>query len=315
MPEAYTHIRIARKAREELAKAGAQPARTAAYEMGANGPDPLFAYKFLSGKKPYPLPVLGERMHTEQCGRFLRALVFRAYTDAQRSYALGFLTHYAADAALHPYVASQTQPGAAFDVREGHGFCEVAMDTYFHEKDGLGPMVGAQDSSPALAPDELADVTALLRACAQEVYGEDVPQEYLADAFHDFCWLHGKVFAASRAKRAALWLAERVILRKPGRALSHLTPAPQPAGGFAARWTDPFTGVQREEGPDALCAGAAGEAVRLCAAAVGYWRGAVGREQLAVAIGDRSYATGQLSDPAPDAAPPCKESGDLTGNS
>lgn len=237
MPEAYTHIRIARKAREELARAGAQPARTAAYEMGANGPDPLFAYKFLSGKKPYPLPVLGERMHTEQCGRFLRALVFRAYTDAQRSYALGFLTHYAADAALHPYVASQTQPGAAFDMREGHGFCEVAMDTYFHEKDGLGPMVGAQDSSPALAPDELADVTALLRACVQEVYGEDVPQEYLADAFHDFCWLHGKVFAASRAKRAALWLAERVILRKPGRALSHLTPAP-PARGRLCRALD-----------------------------------------------------------------------------
>ena len=39
MPEAYTHIRTARRT---LAQSGAPAPDTAAYEMGANGPAPLF---------------------------------------------------------------------------------------------------------------------------------------------------------------------------------------------------------------------------------------------------------------------------------
>ena len=62
MPEAYTHIRIARAA---LAQSGEHAPSTAAYEMGANGPDPLFAYHVLQSAKkcPYDLAALGERMH------------------------------------------------------------------------------------------------------------------------------------------------------------------------------------------------------------------------------------------------------------
>ena len=71
-------------------KRGEHAPSTAAYEMGANGPDPLFAYRVLSAKRPWPLPELGGRMHDEQCGRFLRTMIFAASTPAQRSYALGF---------------------------------------------------------------------------------------------------------------------------------------------------------------------------------------------------------------------------------
>ena len=60
MPEAYTHIRIARAA---LAQSGEHAPSTAAYEMGANGPDPLFAYRVLSAKRPWPLPELGGRIY------------------------------------------------------------------------------------------------------------------------------------------------------------------------------------------------------------------------------------------------------------
>ena len=292
MPEAYTHIRIARSAREELKSAGVEPAVTAAYEMGANGPDPLFAYRILSRRKPYPLAKLGSRMHDERCGRFLRALVFRAYTDAQRSYALGFLAHYAADTAMHPYVASQTQKGEAFAMREGHGFCEVAMDTYFHEKDGLGPAVQGEDAAPALVAGDLADVTALLHAAILEAYDEDVPVEYLADAFHDFRWLHGKIFVASGFKRGVVWLAERLLLHRPGYGLSHMTPARQPKEGLAQAWTDPYTGQEHCEGPDELCRKSAAEAARLMKMAAAYWQGLVGKDQVAEAIGDRSYSTG-----------------------
>ena len=58
MPEAYTHIRTARRT---LAQSGAPAPDTAAYEMGANGPDPLFAYHVLQSakKRPYDLAALG----------------------------------------------------------------------------------------------------------------------------------------------------------------------------------------------------------------------------------------------------------------
>ena len=153
MPEAYTHIRIARAA---LAQSGEHAPSMAAYEMGANGPDPLFAYRVLSAKRPWPLPELGGRMHDEQCGRFLRTMIFAASTPAQRSYALGFLAHYAADSVMHPYVAFQCGPQGQFNIPEGHGFCEVAMDRMCHEQDCGSPAVPAGPDAPGLPPQELA---------------------------------------------------------------------------------------------------------------------------------------------------------------
>ena len=159
MPEAYTHIRIARAA---LAQSGQTAASAAAFEMGANGPDPLFAYKVLARRRPYDLAALGNRLHEEQCGAFLRALVFRAWSPAQRSYVLGFLTHYAADATLHPYVEAACREGGQFCMRHGHGFCEVALDSFFHAKYAGGAAVPVGDAAPALYTVELAEVAELL---------------------------------------------------------------------------------------------------------------------------------------------------------
>ena len=85
MAEAYTHLRIARAARGAFQLPGCEEA----YLLGANGPDPFFAYKILSKHKPVPLPEIGSRMHTERCGEFLTELLARSETPAQKSYALG----------------------------------------------------------------------------------------------------------------------------------------------------------------------------------------------------------------------------------
>lgn len=299
MPEAYTHIRIARAAQ----KLAAQPvARQSAYEMGAQGPDPLFAYKVLSKHKPCDLASLGDRMHEEQCGAFLRSLVFRAFTPAQRSYVMGFLAHYAADATIHPYVAALTQPGALYGRAYGHGFCEVAMDSYFHEKDQGSPAVPADEAAPGLYTADLAEVTELLYACILEVYGEDIPREALADAFHDFRWLHGMFCSPKGGKRMVVRLAETLVLHKPGWGLSHMTPAAQPKEGFPDRWHDPHADRDMEGGPDQLAEQAAHLAAEYLREANGYWQGLGSKERLAQKVGDRSYTTGLLSRPAPEAA-------------
>ncbi len=298
MPEAYTHIRIARVARTQSGVGAAN----AAYEMGANGPDPLFAYRILSKRRPYPLPQLGSRMHVEQCGRFLRVMIFSAVTPAQRSYVLGFLAHYAGDSVLHPYIAFQTGEGGQFHTPHGHGFCEVAMDTMFYEQDCGKRAVPASVAAPTLAPQELAEIVQLLHDAILRVYAADVPHEALADAFHDFCAVHRFFCSPHGGKRALAWLAERVVLRSPGYALSHMTPAPYPKDGFAARWENPFTHLKKEDGPQRLCEEAAWLAAGYLKAAAAYWEGRSIREALAVAIGDRSYVTGLLSKPAPPSA-------------
>ena len=89
------------------------------------------------------------------------------------------------------------------------------------------------------------------------------------------------------------------MLHKPGYGLSHMTPARRPADGFAEHWENPYTHAQMDAGPEALC----GESARLAAgylkAAAAYWEGRSTKEVLAAAVGDRSYSTGLLSEPAP----------------
>lgn len=299
MPEAYTHIRIARAARTQ-SRIGVSD--TAAYEMGAHGPDPLFAYRILSSARPCPLPELGSRIHHEQCGRFLRTIIFSAVTAAQRSYVLGFLTHYAADSLLHPYVAFQCGEGGQFSVPEGHGFCEVAMDTLFYRQDCGKSAVPADAVVPKLTPQQLAEIAQLLREAILRVFETDIPNEALADCFHDFYMLHRIFCSPHGGKRMLVRWAERFVLHRPGYGLSHMTPAPLPKDGFAARWENPFTHLWRDAGPAQLCEEAAWLAAGYLQAAAAYWEGRSIRESLAMAIGDRSYVTGLLSQPAPAAA-------------
>ena len=292
MPEAYTHIRTARRT---LAQSGAPAPDTAAYEMGANGPDPLFAYHVLQSakKRPYDLAALGGRMHEEQTGRFLRAMVFRAWSEAQRSYTLGFLSHYAADSTLHPYVEALCAPGGVFSGPYGHGFCEVALDSELHEQDGLGRAVPKEHAAPALSPKALAEVCELLHACILEVYGLEVSREALADCFHDFAWLHG-MFCAGAGKRLLI-RAVQLFMGKPGWGMSHVTPAAAPQGGFPEQWENPFTHAQQQSGPPALLAQAQELGSQYQKAAAAYWEGVLDKVQLAAVLGDRSYLTGLLS--------------------
>ena len=128
MPEGYTHVRTANRA---AALAQLEIAHPAAFACGANGPDIFFCYRaWKSGeKRGENLPELGSRMHDENTGAFLRALVKYAATPAQRSYALGFLSHYAADCTVHPYVVCVTGEGGPYAGPGGHGYFEIAVDT------------------------------------------------------------------------------------------------------------------------------------------------------------------------------------------
>ena len=113
-------------------------------------------------------------------------------------YALGFLSHYAADTVVHPFVCAMCEPGQPYAGKGGHGYLEIALDSTppcrGHRR-GAGAGGGRQ---PLPTGEELADITALLHICLLETYGEDIPVEYLADAFWHTYKLRG-IFPAGPA--------------------------------------------------------------------------------------------------------------------
>ena len=204
MPEGYTHVRTARKAAETIHYKIQCPA---AFAAGANGPDSFFCFEIWKkrAKRRYDLPGLGNRMHEEKTGAFLRSLCANVKTRPQVEYTLGFLSHYAADTVVHPFICAMCAPGQPYAGKGGHGYLEIALDSTLHAEDTGSALVPVDDVSPLPTGEELADITALLHTCLLETYGEDIPVEYLADAFwHTYRLLPKAVFRSEQFMGAAL---------------------------------------------------------------------------------------------------------------
>ena len=80
-------------------------------------------------KRRYDLPGLGSRMHEEKTGAFLRSLCANVKTRPQVEYTLGFLSHYAADTVVHPFICAMCAPGQPYAGKGGHGYLEIALDS------------------------------------------------------------------------------------------------------------------------------------------------------------------------------------------
>lgn len=296
MPEGYTHVRTANRA---AALAQLEIAHPAAFACGANGPDIFFCYRaWKSGeKRGENLPELGSRMHDENTGAFLRALVEYAATPAQRSYALGFLSHYAADCTVHPYVVCVTGEGGPYAGPGGHGYFEIAVDSFLHEQDTGKAAVPADDTTPRLVGAALAEVGALLQKSLREAFGVNVSREALADTFWHTRALRRMFVSRFRVKYALFWLVEPAFGGR-GAVTGHITPArlagtgKHPKGSLPCPWTHPFTGEEQTDDLNALLEKAEKRSAAYLLAAKGYWDGRLSMEKLSTLLGSASYLSG-----------------------
>ena len=299
MPEAYTHLRCAQGG---AALARIRPQDPEAFAAGANGPDIFFCYRcwLPAARRGQNLPALGSWLHRHNTGAFLLALLDHARTPVQQSYALGFLTHYAVDRVLHPYVGAISGPQGPYHRPGGHGYFEGALDSALHRHDTGDGAVPVRDSLPRLTGSRLAEVGVLLQQALQEACGVQVTREALADTFHH-SWYWRRMFVSRlRIKRGFFWLVEPLF---GGRShiTGHMTPAHLRCKELPAQWTDPATGLWKHADLEQLL----GEAQRRSAAylevGVGYWQGKLDRSQLKRILGSASYDTDT-------------EDGDSTGN-
>lgn len=296
MPEGYTHVRCARAAAK---LSGVEPAHAAAFAAGANGPDALFCFEaWKSGRRRRAdLPKLGARMHEERTGAFLQSLVRRAATPLQKSYVLGFLCHYATDCTVHPYVVMITEPGQLYGKKGGHGYFEIALDSFLHAHDTGDAAVPSAHSCPHLTGAALAEVGALLQACIAETYGIQLTREVLADTFHHTYWLRRLFISRTGIKRALFWLLEPLFGGR-GVITGHVSPArlrgsrPKDKRKLPAGWKNPFTGEQVGEGLPALLQKAERRSAAYMLGAEGYWQGKVTGPQLWELLGSAAYLSG-----------------------
>ena len=281
----------------------------AAFAAGANGPDSFFCYEVWKkrAKRHYDLPGLGNRMHEEKTGAFLRSLCANVKTRPQVEYALGFLSHYAADTVVHPFIYAMCKPGCPYAGKWARlfGDCARLYPPCRGHRLQSGPGRGCQ---PAATGAELADITALLHTCLLETYGEDIPVEYLADAFWHTYRLRGLFPSRHGVRRVLFWLIEPLFGGR-GFITGHVSPR-QLDARLPDEWTDPFTGTVRDGGLFALLPRATLRSEQFMGAALLYWMDKLTPAEFAEKLGSMSYTKGIAtpeSDPETQNQPTEKE--------
>lgn len=106
MPNIWTHILYGERVAKEAGLEDLIKENRNYFQLGAQGPDPFFYHNFFPGKRK-PLTALGNKIHREQCGKFLTNMIRYGVKDKdskRHAYILGFITHHLLDRSTHPYI-------------------------------------------------------------------------------------------------------------------------------------------------------------------------------------------------------------------
>ncbi|MCK5130399.1 MAG: zinc dependent phospholipase C family protein, partial [Clostridiales bacterium] len=138
MPAAYIHERIAKKALAQIS-----PLSTSikdnldAFELGSQGPDILFFYNIINFLNRNTRPNhLGERMHKERISALFKEILIN--TKNQKgiaiAWSLGFVSHYAVDCTIHPYVYAMSNNDDGTTNTTKHLVLESQFDTWCYQR-------------------------------------------------------------------------------------------------------------------------------------------------------------------------------------
>lgn len=300
MPSGYLHALCARRA---CALSGVTPSQADVMTLGAQGPDPLFTLGLFPLRPSSKPGKLGGLLHEYRTGAFLQALCRRAKegSEVQRDFALGFLTHYALDSTVHPYVYAHSRQADGSYSSSVHMRLEKHWDALYYRREGHRGtpviMPGPKETKP-LWP----EIARLLSGAINDVFPEqDIDDAKIMEALSGTAYINRLTHSPSGIKYGLVWLAER-LLGKPGMATSQMTPrfpSKKDITNEAHRpWRSPFDpDVERTEGLEALYERGTNRAAELLAAGHGCFTGAVGEEELARVIGNFGYDSGMQSKP------------------
>lgn len=301
MPAGYLHSLCADRAR---AISGVTPALRDVMILGAQGPDPLFTLGIFPLRPSSKPSRLGNLLHSYRTGAFLRALCRRAKAGGsiERAYALGFLTHYALDSTIHPYVYSQSNRPDGRYSSTLHMALEKSWDALYyrqtHERGTPVSMPGAAETR-----NMWPTIAAHWAGAIGDVFPEEgVTSATIAEALGCTVKANGLTHSPRGVKYRIVWLLERVI-GKPGLGTSQMTPTKPMAGDIVnaahRTWRSPFgeASPERTEGLAELYEAATVRAGALLTAANQYFDGDIDEYALGNTIGNLGYDSGLESKP------------------
>lgn len=191
MPACLTHFQFARRVAEALPEGtvAAEPE----YYWGAQGPDFLFAHRYLPWMKEPSLKTYGNRLHeADPVPELLavREFLARHPDEAYRSYAYGLLCHYALDSTAHPFIQARAAEMAERRPEQTlgtmHGEIEAALDAIILRRE-TGKLPSEVSLGKCFPKNEATQrrIAKLYRDLIFQVLGEDVPEEKLYQATKD----------------------------------------------------------------------------------------------------------------------------------
>ena len=136
MPAFSTHYIFAEEMMEKVKEIADFDINKNAVLIGTQGPDIFFFHRAFPWQKGKPLRKLGSALHREKAGKLLNRLYEycqKTNSDIAKSYAFGFILHYALDRICHPYVyylqnkITDSQP--KFNPHSAHNIIELSLDS------------------------------------------------------------------------------------------------------------------------------------------------------------------------------------------
>jgi len=302
MPAAYFHKTLAARAFKATGKASEHP--NLLY-WGAQGPDVLFYYGRMRKKTPrtQELRQMAATLHQQNTNRFLMNLLCLAAKgdENQRLYALGFLSHYAADQVIHPYVYAYSVDTRGRLRVTPHLMLEARLDTWIWQREGN---TGApRQCEYDVLESELSAVSAMVTQAFTKTFmpanhKEVLTQAEVLDSFHFARKTCAKLYCRSFFDVWKLSFLEFFTM-KPLRILRH-APLPYRVTEDDAvlnvegeEWFSPWeTNRPRHESIPQLLVNATQLAIEYMSAAQRFWDGELTEDELAAVLGDHSYYSG-----------------------
>ncbi|MCL1965047.1 MAG: zinc dependent phospholipase C family protein [Firmicutes bacterium] len=300
MPSGYLHKRCAERA---LLVSGVTPVPNEAFILGSQGPDPLFAlgmFPLRTSNKPLPH---ANTLHTTRTGLFLRSLAkhSREKSAAERAFTMGFLTHYALDSTVHPYVYAHSLDAKGRYSSLLHMRLEKRWDTlYFHRDGHAGTSVvmpGVRESKPYWPR-----IAAVWAEAVRDVYPDmDLDEADIRRALADTERANRLTHSPRGVKYAFAWALERLIA-KPMLVTAQMgapfLPRADIENNRCLPWRDPADpDHERTEGLTELFERAVLRAAELVKAAWQYFDRAMDDDAFSHIVGNIGYNTGMMSKP------------------
>lgn len=289
MPECYTHTVIAFQAMEYARQV--VPCEKA-FIAGANGFDIFKYYKPSNKKQNQVFQKLRKRLQTEKTGEFLKGIVSLATTPEQQSYVLGFVTYYAADCIMNPFIKAMCESEMPYHQKNGVLWLESSIDTWLAKKNINDTVAPLEDRISDLCGEELAQIVNLLRGCVLQVYGLDIPAVKFADSFHGALKVRKKL---TSKRMGGKFLALKHLRLFPWKSMNYLKSLSQPAPELKTLpeiWQNPYSKVEYNVSLDALLKQAAQGASVCVQTTIQYWLGEISLVELEAVLGNNNYKTG-----------------------